>query len=133
MLPLTLPITTLCRAGDNVATAAAIARQAGILPRDAPATHGLHVVGVREFETEPAAAGGTTALLPDTVMEGEEFRSRILSPSGAIIEDEFLKVTRLSVSGGRTSMCMQPVARGVAKSTQNCRVLVDTVQLPGRS
>ncbi|KFM24841.1 Plasma membrane calcium-transporting ATPase 3 [Auxenochlorella protothecoides] len=106
--------------GDNVATAAAIARQAGILPRDAPATHGLHVVGVREFETEPAAAGGTTALLPDTVMEGEEFRSRILSPSGAIIEDEFLKIwPRLRVLARCTPADKHAIVMGVRQFTDD--------------
>lgn len=67
--------------GDNYVTASAIAAQCGILPAQAPAS-------------ASAPRSGTALLLGEScaVMEGEEFRARVLAPDGAVKRDAFLEL-----------------------------------------
>jgi hypothetical protein len=100
-------------AGDNVDTATAIARECGILPplaAAAPAAAGQGAVVAADGWT---AGGG--ALPEGAVMEGREFRQRVLRPDGSLDAAAFLELwPRLRVLARCTPADKYTIVTGAA-------------------
>jgi len=83
-------ITVKMLTGDSAATAAAIARQCGILPLSDDRDNNTTIAAAGSIYSSSSSSSSAAAAA--AVMEGPEFRRRVIQPDGSLNREEFLSI-----------------------------------------